>query len=35
VLTVDEVRRVLDADEEPSRLIVKLVHGSGCACWRP
>jgi integron integrase len=29
VLTVDEVRRVIDAVEEPSRLIVKLLYGSG------
>ena len=29
VLTVDEVRRVIDAVEESSRLIVKLPYGSG------
>lgn len=29
VLTVDEVRRVIDAVDEPSRLIVKLLYGSG------
>jgi integrase len=29
VLTADEVRRVIDAVEEPSRLIVKLLYGSG------
>ena len=29
VLSVDEVRRVIDAVEEPSRLIVKLLYGSG------
>jgi integrase len=29
VLTVNEIRRVIDAVEEPSRLIVKLLYGSG------
>lgn len=29
VLTVDEVRRVIDAVEEPSRLVVRLLYGSG------